>query len=302
MSDELKLRAEHVRKEFRQGKQEILALADVTMGVRANEFITIVGTTGCGKSTLLNIVAGLEEPSGGLLTIDGKPVAGPGLDRGMVFQTYSLFPWQTLLRNVEFGLSKKGMGRRERREVAHQHIDMVGLSGFEHAYPAQLSGGMQQRVAIARALAYDPSLLLMDEPFGALDAQTRGLMQELLLRIWEQHKTTVLFITHDVDEAIFLADRVYVMTARPGRIKAEISIELERPRPYELQTAPEFIVIKREVMQLIREESLRSTAEGEEAGIEAGSFEPSPRRTPFTRVVGERQPASAWPDNPAEES
>jgi ABC-type nitrate/sulfonate/bicarbonate transport system ATPase subunit len=298
MSDELKLRAEHVRKEFRQGRQEILALADVTMGVRANEFITIVGTTGCGKSTFLNIVAGLEQPSGGLLTIDGKPVAGPGLDRGMVFQTYSLFPWQTVLRNVEFGLGKKGMGRRERREVARQHIDMVGLSGFEHAYPAQLSGGMQQRVAIARALAYDPSLLLMDEPFGALDAQTRGLMQELLLRIWEQHKTTVLFITHDVDEAIFLADRLYVMTARPGRIKTEISVELERPRPYELQTAPEFIVIKREVMQLIREESLRSTAEREEAG----SLEPVPHRTPFTRVAGERQPASAWPDNPAEES
>ena len=298
MSDELKLRAEHVRKEFRQGRQEILALADVTMGVRANEFITIVGTTGCGKSTLLNIVAGLEQPSGGLLTIDGKPVAGPGLDRGMVFQTYSLFPWQTVVRNVEFGLGKKGMGRKERREVARQHIDMVGLSGFEHAYPAQLSGGMQQRVAIARALAYDPSLLLMDEPFGALDAQTRGLMQELLLRIWEQHKTTVLFITHDVDEAIFLADRLYVMTARPGRIKSEISVELARPRPYELQTAPEFIVIKREVMQLIREESLRSTAEREEAG----SLEPAPHRTPFTRVAGERQSASAWPDNPAEES
>ncbi len=260
---EIKLRAEGVRKEFRAGKQTVAAIEDVTMSVQTNEFITIVGTSGCGKSTFLNIVAGLIEPSGGALTVDGRPITGPGLDRGMVFQSYTLFPWQTVLRNVAFGLTKKRMGRRERLDVARRHIAMVGLSSFENAYPAQLSGGMQQRVAIARALAYNPSILLMDEPFGALDAQTRGLMQELLLRVWEQHKITVLFITHDVDEAIFLSDRVYVMTARPGRIKAEIPVPLPRPRAYEVQTMPAFIDLKRQIMSLIREESLRTIAREE---------------------------------------
>ncbi len=273
MSDDAKLRAAGVRKEFGSGKGTVLAVEDVTMAVQANEFITIVGTSGCGKSTFLNMVAGLVEPSGGLLTIDGHPVTGPGLDRGMVFQSYTLFPWQTVLRNVAFGLAKKRLSRAERLEVARRHVAMVGLSGFENAYPSQLSGGMQQRVAIARALAYNPSILLMDEPFGALDAQTRGLMQELLLRVWEEHKITVLFITHDVDEAIFLADRVYVMTARPGRIKAEVPVTLPRPRAYEVQTTPEFIALKRQVMALIREESLRTIAQEERLGEGALSRE-----------------------------
>jgi NitT/TauT family transport system ATP-binding protein len=259
-----KLCAEGVRKVFSSGKGTLVALDDVTMSVDENEFITIVGTSGCGKSTFLNIVAGLTEPSGGLLTIDGHAITGPGLDRGMVFQSYSLFPWQTVLQNVVFGLAKKPMSRRKRLEIAEEHIGMVGLSGFENSYPSQLSGGMQQRVAIARALAYNPSMLLMDEPFGALDAQTRGLMQELLLRVWEEHRITVLFITHDVDEAIFLSDRVHVMTARPGRIKAEIPITLPRPRSYDMQTAPEFVEIKRHIMELIREESLRTIAREEQ--------------------------------------
>jgi len=263
VSDGVKLRAQGVRKEFRDGKKTVLALDDVSMEVQDNEFITIVGTSGCGKSTFLNMVAGLSEPTAGTLTIDGHPIRGPGLDRGMVFQSYTLFPWQTVLGNVLFGLAKKRLSRRERIDTARRHVAMVGLSGFDDAYPAQLSGGMQQRVAIARALAYNPSILLMDEPFGALDAQTRGLMQELLLRVWEEHKITVLFITHDVDEALFLSDRVYVMTARPGRIKAEIAVALPRPRLYEMQTAPAFIALKREVMGLIREESLRAVAQEE---------------------------------------
>ena len=263
MSDGVKLRAQGVRKEFRDGKKTVLALDDVSMAVQDNEFITIVGTSGCGKSTFLNMVAGLAAPTAGTLTIDGHPINGPGLDRGMVFQSYTLFPWQTVLGNVLFGLAKKRLSRRERIDTARRYVAMVGLRGFDDAYPAQLSGGMQQRVAIARALAYNPSILLMNEPFGALDAQTRGLMQELLLRVWEEHKITVLFITHDVDEAIFLSDRVYVMTARPGRIKAEVAIELPRPRLYEMQTAPAFIALKRDVMGLIREESLRTIAQEE---------------------------------------
>jgi NitT/TauT family transport system ATP-binding protein len=258
-----KLCAEGVHKTFGSGAKAIVAVEDVTLSIETNEFISIVGTSGCGKSTFLNMVAGLTEPSGGLLTIDERPVKGPGLDRGMVFQSYTLFPWQTVLSNVEFGLSKKPYRRSERREIALQHIAMVGLSGFEQSYPSQLSGGMQQRVAIARALAYNPSILLMDEPFGALDAQTRGLMQELLLKVWERHKVTVVFITHDVDEAIFLSDRVYVMTARPGRIKAQIDVTLPRPRDYDMQITPPFIALKRQIMALIREESLRSIAHDE---------------------------------------
>jgi NitT/TauT family transport system ATP-binding protein/sulfonate transport system ATP-binding protein len=229
--------------------------------VETNEFISIVGTSGCGKSTFLNMVAGLIEPSGGQLSIDGRAIKGPGLDRGMVFQSYTHFPWQTVLKNVAFGLSKKPIGRAERLEIARRHIALVGLSGFEHAYPAQLSGGMQQRVAIARPRLQ--SVLLMDEPFGALDAQTRGLMQELLLKVWEEHRVTVVFIMHDVDEAIFLSDRVYVMTARPGRIKAEIPIDLPRPRHYDVQITPPFIALKRQIMTLIREESLRTIAHQE---------------------------------------
>ncbi len=259
MSGAIKLRAEHVRKVFDVEGKPLVAVEDISMTVRENEFVTIVGTSGCGKSTFLNMVAGLIPITSGVLEVDGKPVTGPGADRGMVFQKYTLFPWLKVLDNVKFSLKKKkGLSAREKDEIAREYLRLVGLAGFEDAYPSQLSGGMQQRVAIARALAYKPSILLMDEPFGALDAQTRGLMQELLLRVWEDHKTTILFVTHDIDEAIFLADRVYVMTARPGRIKEEVPVPLPRPRDYHTMTTPEFIAIKRRVMDLIREESLKA--------------------------------------------
>ncbi len=259
MSGTIKLRAEHVRKVFDVEGKPLVAVEDISMTVRENEFVTIVGTSGCGKSTFLNMVAGLIPITSGVLEVDGKPVTGPGADRGMVFQKYTLFPWLKVLDNVKFSLKKKkGLSAREKDEIAREYLRLVGLAGFEDAYPSQLSGGMQQRVAIARALAYKPSILLMDEPFGALDAQTRGLMQELLLRVWEDHKTTILFVTHDIDEAIFLADRVYVMTARPGRIKEEVPVPLPRPRDYHTMTTPEFIAIKRRVMDLIREESLKA--------------------------------------------
>ncbi len=259
MSGTIKLRAEHVRKVFDVEGKPLVAVEDISMTVRENEFVTIVGTSGCGKSTFLNMVAGLIPITSGVLEVDGKPVTGPGADRGMVFQKYTLFPWLKVLDNVKFSLKKKkGLSAREKDEIAREYLRLVGLAGFEDAYPSQLSGGMQQRVAIARALAYKPSILLMDEPFGALDAQTRGLMQELLLRVWEDHKTTILFVTHDIDEAIFLADRVYVMTARPGRIKEEVPVPLPRPRDYHTMTTPDFIAIKRRVMDLIREESLKA--------------------------------------------
>ncbi|HIC89506.1 MAG TPA: ABC transporter ATP-binding protein, partial [Anaerolineae bacterium] len=235
----------------------------VTLEIHTNEFVTLVGTSGCGKSTFLNLAAGLIPVTSGRIEVDGQEIRGPGADRGMVFQSYTLFPWLKVLDNVKFSLRKQKLSAREKDEIAREHLRLVGLSGFENAYPAQLSGGMKQRVAIARALAYKPSVLLMDEPFGALDAQTRGLMQELLLKIWEDHKTTILFVTHDIDEAIFLADRVYVMTARPGRIKQEIAVPLPRPRSYEIETTPEFIRIKRQIVELIREESMKSIARAE---------------------------------------
>jgi ABC-type nitrate/sulfonate/bicarbonate transport system ATPase subunit len=256
----VKLRASQVNKKFQVKGQEMIALADLSLEVRTGELVTIVGTSGCGKSTFLRLVAGLLEPSSGLIEVDGQPVRGPGPDRGMVFQSYTLFPWLNALDNVKFGLKKQRFGKKEQDEIAHHYLNLVGLSGFERAYPAQLSGGMKQRVAIARALAYNPAILLMDEPFGALDAQTRELMQELLLKIWAESQTTILFITHDVDEAIFLADRVYVMTARPGRIKREITVTLPRPRDYEVELSGPFLEIKREIAHLIREESLRSVA------------------------------------------
>ncbi len=259
MSGPVKLRAEHVRKVFDVEGKPLVAVEDVTMTVRENEFVTIVGTSGCGKSTFLNMVAGLIPITSGILEVDGRPVTGPGADRGMVFQKYTLFPWLKVLDNVKFSLKKKkGLSAQEKDKIAREYLRLVGLAGFEDAYPSQLSGGMQQRVAIARALAYKPSILLMDEPFGALDAQTRGLMQELLLKVWEEHKTTILFVTHDIDEAIFLADRVYVMTARPGRIKQEVAVPIPRPRDYHTMTTPEFIAIKRQVMDLIREESMKA--------------------------------------------
>ena len=241
-----------------QGAASTLALQPTDLDVRHNDFITILGPSGCGKSTLLRIVAGLDAPSTGQVLLDGAPVAGPGADRGMVFQSYTLFPWLTVRQNICFGLREKGMPAAEQAEIAARFIAEVGLSGFEGHYPKQLSGGMQQRVALARALANDPKILLLDEPFGALDNQTRALMQELLLSIWELHRKTVLFVTHDIDEAIFMANRCVVFSARPGRIKNELAIDLPYPRHYTVKTTPRFSELKAVVTEDIRAETLRA--------------------------------------------
>jgi ABC-type nitrate/sulfonate/bicarbonate transport system ATPase subunit len=235
-----------------------VALQPTTLEVADNDFITILGPSGCGKSTLLRIVAGLDTPTLGEVRLDGAPVAGPGADRGMVFQSYTLFPWLTVRENICFGLREKGLPVAQQHEIAARFVAEVGLRGFESHYPKQLSGGMQQRVALARALANDPKILLLDEPFGALDNQTRALMQELLLSIWELHKKTVLFVTHDVDEAIFMANRCVVFSARPGRIKNELAIDLPYPRHYTVKTTPRFSALKAAVTEDIRAESLKA--------------------------------------------
>jgi NitT/TauT family transport system ATP-binding protein/sulfonate transport system ATP-binding protein len=236
------------------------ALQPITLAVADNDFITIVGPSGCGKSTLLRIIAGLDTSNAGQVLLDGAPVTGPGADRGMVFQSYTLFPWLTARQNICFGLREKNMPMPQQDEIAAHYIAKVGLAGFEHHYPKMLSGGMQQRTAIARALANDPKILLLDEPFGALDNQTRGLMQELLLGIWETERKTVLFVTHDIEEAIFMANRVVVMSARPGRIKADVAVHLPHPRHYTVKTTPKFSAIKGELTEEIRVEALRSLA------------------------------------------
>jgi NitT/TauT family transport system ATP-binding protein/sulfonate transport system ATP-binding protein len=227
------------------------ALETTDMAVADNDFICILGPSGCGKSTLLRIVAGLDVPSTGRVLLDAQPVARPGPDRGMVFQSYTLFPWLTVRQNILFG-------SRATPEVAAALIGRVGLRGFENHFPKMLSGGMQQRTALARALANDPKILLLDEPFGALDNQTRALMQELLLGIWEADRKTVLFVTHDIDEAIFMASRVAVMSARPGRIKHELKIDLPHPRHYTMKTSAEFSRTKAELTEQIRVESIRA--------------------------------------------
>ena len=236
--------------------QRTQALQPVDFEVRDNDFVTILGPSGCGKSTLLRIVAGLDHATSGRVLLDGVPVEGPGADLGMVFQSYTLFPWLTIEQNIRFGLRERGMPETLQKERAAYFIAKVGLRGFEQHFPKQLSGGMQQRTAIARALANDPKILLMDEPFGALDNQTRVLMQELLLGIWEAERKTVLFVTHDIDEAIFMANRVAVFSARPGRIKTELAVELPHPRHYTIKTSPEFMDLKARLTEEIRAESM----------------------------------------------
>jgi NitT/TauT family transport system ATP-binding protein len=254
-----KLRVREVTVAFRARRGgEIVAIDRLSLDVADREIISIVGPSGCGKSTLLRLIAGLVRPTSGEIWLDGNQVADPGADRGMVFQSYTLFPWLTVQGNVEFGLRLRRVPEAERREVAARYIQMVGLVGFEHAYPKELSGGMMQRVAIARALANDPEVLLMDEPFGALDAQTRAFMGELLLDIWQASPKTILFVTHDIDEALFLGDRVYVMTARPGRFREEVRLTLPRPRTLEITTSEEFVSAKRRVLAMIREETART--------------------------------------------
>lgn len=244
---------------FGTEKQPAWAVRHASLAIHDHEFVSVVGTSGCGKSTLLSVIGGLLPPSAGVARVDGVTVTAPGIDRGMVFQHYGLFPWLTAQQNIEFALRETGVAKpAERADRAREMLDQVGLLDFADKYPSQLSGGMKQRVAIARVLSYRPSVLLMDEPFGALDALTRQLMQELLVKIWESSRLTVLFITHDIQEAVFLSDRVLVMSNRPGSIKAEVPVELPRPRLAETLRAPEFARLELELLDHIRSESRRA--------------------------------------------
>ena len=242
-----------LRKQFRDiaRQEEVIALDGIDLAVADDEFLTVLGPSGCGKTTLLNIVASFETANGGEVLLDGEPVRKPGPDRGVVFQEYALFPWLTVQQNIEFGLRERRMPRLERRERVRRQIASVGLSGFEQRYPQELSGGMRQRVALARLLINNPKILLMDEPFAALDAQTRSMMQQELLGVWSAERRTVIFITHNIEEAVLLGDRVVVMTARPGRIKEIVAIELARPRDV---TSTEFNEIRRRVTVLLEDE------------------------------------------------
>jgi NitT/TauT family transport system ATP-binding protein len=237
------------------------ALMPVNLEVAREDFIAVLGPSGCGKSTLLRLIAGLDTPSSGDILLEGRSVEGPGADRGVVFQSYTLFPWLSVRQNICFGLRERNVSESRQREASDYYIDKIGLKGFEDHLPKQLSGGMQQRVAIARALANDPKMLLLDEPFGALDSQTRVQMQDLLLGIWEASRTTVLFVTHDIEEALYLASRVVVFTARPGRIKCEIPIDFPHPRDYRLKISPAFVELKGRLIELLREEAAQPASE-----------------------------------------
>jgi NitT/TauT family transport system ATP-binding protein len=255
MSVELRLNG--LTKEFATTLGErIIALEDINLEVRDEEFVCLLGPSGCGKTTLLRIIGGLDHATGGEALLNGIPIRGPNPKTAMIFQEYSLYPWRNVIENIMLGLEIRGIPRERRLETARQYLEMVGLEGFERTYPYELSGGMRQRVAVARALAVEPEILLMDEPFGALDAQTRNRMQMELLRIWEMTRKTVIFVTHSVDEAVFLADRIVVLTRRPGRIKEIVEVPQERPRE---RTAQTFISIRRHVLDLIAEESTSSS-------------------------------------------
>ncbi|OAH57844.1 MULTISPECIES: ABC transporter ATP-binding protein [Bacillaceae] len=255
-----KIRFEHVTKIFKvrdteQGKRalkEFTAVKDLNFSVKDGEFLTLVGPSGCGKSTLLDLLGGLTKPTSGRILLDGKEITGPGLDRGIVFQQYALFPWKTALGNIEFGLEAKGISKKERIELTRYYLSLVGLEGFEDRYPHELSGGMKQRVAIARSLAFNPEVLLMDEPFAALDAQTRETLQSELLRIWEKTKKTIIFITHGIDEAVYLGQRVAVMATKPGSIKHMIDIPLDsRLNELDVRSHPEFVKARHQIWSLL---------------------------------------------------
>lgn len=252
----VKLKIDNVRKVFDSHNGEVVALNGINMEIIENEFVTVVGPSGCGKSTLLNIIAGLTEPTSGKVYCDDQEVMGTGIERGVVFQQYALFPWLTVKGNVEFGLKVQGLNDKEASEIAMKYIQMVDLEDFMNHYPKELSGGMKQRVAIARAYAVDPSVLLMDEPFGALDAQTRTQLQEELLTTWEEEQKTCFFITHDVDEAIILGQKVIIMSARPGRIKEIVDINIPYPRTQEIKMAPEFLEAKNYIWGQVYKEYL----------------------------------------------
>lgn len=241
------------------GPKEFVALKDVNLKVAKGEFVAIVGPSGCGKSTLLDILAGLAQPTSGAILIDGKTTSGPGLDRGIVLQGYALFPWRTVRQNVEFGLEIKKTPKAERREISARFISLVGLEGFGAHYPHELSGGMKQRVAIARALAYDPEVLLMDEPFAAVDAQTRETLQDELLRIWEETGKTIVFVTHSIEEAVFLADRVAVLDTNPGSVKDILDIDLPRPRQNsDIRSSAEFGWVRHKVWELLQNREIKN--------------------------------------------
>ncbi|WP_426420335.1 ABC transporter ATP-binding protein [Bradyrhizobium genosp. A] len=272
----VKISFEQVRKEFdvrgEGGRPagRFTALQDITLDVRCGEFLVLVGPSGCGKSTLLDLLGGLTTPTSGRILLDGRPIAGPGRDRGIVFQQYALFPWRTAAENVEFGLEIAGFKAGQRLEIARHFLDLVGLSGFANRYPHELSGGMKQRVAIARSLAYDPEVLLMDEPFAALDAQTRETLQGELLRIWRATGKTIVFITHGIDEAVVLGQRVAVMTSRPGRIKQLIDIpEVLRDEADDVRSLPEFGHVRHEVWSLLRDEVQKAQQGQLNAGVGA---------------------------------
>ncbi|WP_185267141.1 ABC transporter ATP-binding protein [Halopseudomonas xiamenensis] len=252
--------------EFGHKGARTVAVGQANLEIHSGEFVCLLGPSGCGKSTLLNAIAGFVTPTRGQLSVDGKAVTEPGPDRGMVFQQHSLFPWKSVHDNVAFGPLMAGASRPEAGSVARTFLSLVGLAAFADAYPTTLSGGMQQRVGIARALANYPSVLLMDEPFGALDAQTRIMMQENLLEIWREFRNTVVFVTHDIDEAVFLSDRIVVMSASPGRIIADIKVDLPRPRDQSLLTSPEFMMLKRQCLELIREQTLAAFKQQNQAG------------------------------------
>jgi NitT/TauT family transport system ATP-binding protein len=252
----VKLEAQDIRLEYQQPRthSRLVALDGINLQIMDGEFVSIVGPSGCGKTTFLSVVDGLIPATSGRILVDGKVVTRPGPDRAVVFQDASLLPWRTVLNNVLYGLECLGMAKREANEQAERFIAMVGLRGFEHHFPYELSGGMQQRVNLARALVMDPQILLMDEPFAALDAQTRELMQEELLHIWAQAKKTVLFITHQIDEAIYLSDRVVVFSGRPGKVKETITVDIERPRKLRLKREPRFHKIEDQVWSLIEDD------------------------------------------------
>ncbi|MGH3441765.1 MAG: ABC transporter ATP-binding protein [Nitriliruptorales bacterium] len=250
-----KIQAERVRKTFSSNRGEVVALDGVDLAVEPGEFVSIVGPSGCGKSTFLYIVGGFVDPTSGTASVDGKLVKGPGPDRGIVFQEFVLFPWKTVLGNVTYGLSETGASRRDRHEKARAYIEMVKLTGFEKHYPKELSGGMKQRVALARTLIMDPDVLLMDEPFGSIDAQTRAVLQTELVQIWERTKKTVLFVTHSVEEALYLSDRIYVFSQRPGHVKEVVDVDLPRPRDSEAILGTEtYVTLHRRIWDLLREE------------------------------------------------
>ncbi|MED4452333.1 ABC transporter ATP-binding protein [Metabacillus fastidiosus] len=258
-----KIEFDHVSKIFKiresderkGGVKEFTALKNIHFSVKTGEFLSLVGPSGCGKSTLLDLLGGLTKPTSGRILLDGKPIDGPGLDRGIVFQQYALFPWKTAKGNIEFGLESKGVPKKERTEIARHFLSLVGLSGFENRYPHELSGGMKQRVAIARSLAFNPEVLLMDEPFAALDAQTRETLQTELLQIWEKTKKTIIFITHGIDEAVYLGQRVAVMTSRPGTIKQIINNQVHSNSEEEdLRSTAEFARTRHQIWDLLREE------------------------------------------------